>query len=82
MAGTEMMTDPGVYKMVAGVAALGLAAAAGTIGQSIAVGKSVEAMARQPEVKNDVRASMLLGLVFIESLVLYALVVAFITLFV
>lgn len=82
MAGEEMLMDPSVLKVVAAALGLGIAAAGGAIGQGLAISKSVEAMARQPEVKNDIRATMLLGLVFIESIVLYALVIAFITLFV
>jgi F-type H+-transporting ATPase subunit c len=77
----EAVIDISVYKAVAAALGLGFAAGLAAIGQSIAVGKSVESMARQPEMKNDIRAAMLLGLVFMESLVLYALVVAFITIF-
>jgi F-type H+-transporting ATPase subunit c len=83
MAGEELiMSDPGVIKAAAAAIGLGIAAVGGTLGQGMAISRSVEAMARQPEVKNDIRATMLLGLVFIESIVLYALVIAFITLFV
>ena len=82
MDGEQVVSNLGVLKPLGGVIALGLAAAFGTIAQGMAIGKSVESIARQPDAKNDIRGAMLLGLVFIESLVLYALVIAFITLFV
>ena len=82
MAAEQIVNNLEVLKPMAGAIAIGLAAGLGTIGQGMAVGKAVESIARQPEAKNDIRGTMLLGLVFMESLVLYALVIAFITLFV
>jgi F-type H+-transporting ATPase subunit c len=63
--------------------ALGLAIAAfgGAIGQGWAVSKAVEGIARQPEAANNIRAALILGLALIESLVIYALVVALILIF-
>ena len=56
---------------------LGIAAAAGAIGQSKAIAASVEGIARNPGAAGAIRLSMLIGLALIESLVIYALVVAF-----
>ena len=62
--------------------AVGIAAAAGAIGMAIAISKSNESIARQPEAKNDIRSSMMLGLVFIETAIIYALIVAILIIFV
>ena len=43
---------------------------------------ALDAMARQPGNTTNIRASMLLGLAFIESLVLFGFVIAVILLFV
>ena len=67
---------------VAAAIAVGVAAAAGAIGMGIVVAKSNESIARQPEVKGDIRSSMMLGLVFIETAIIYALIVAILVIFV
>jgi F-type H+-transporting ATPase subunit c len=56
---------------------LGIAAAAGAIGQSRAIAAAVEGIARNPSAAGAIRLSMLIGLALIESLVIYALVIAF-----
>ena len=61
---------------------VGLAAAAGTIGMGIAIAKTSESIARQPEAAGDIRSSLMLGLVFIETLVIYALIVTILIVFV
>lgn len=70
------------YKAIAAGIAVGLAAGAGAIAMGIAIAKSAESTARQPEVKNDIRSSMMLGLVFIETAIIYALIVAILIIFV
>lgn len=61
--------------------ALAFAAGLGALGQGRAVGSAVEAIARNPSATNDIRGSLLLGLVLIESLVIYVLLVSLILLF-
>jgi F-type H+-transporting ATPase subunit c len=56
---------------------LGIAAAAGAIGQSKAIAASVEGIARNPGAAGAIRTAMIIGLALIESLVIYALVIAF-----
>lgn len=73
--------NKGMIALAAAIA-VGLAAAAGAIGMGIAVAKSNESIARQPEAKNDVRSSMMLGLVFIETAIIYALIIAILIIFV
>ncbi len=60
---------------------LGLAAAGCGIGQGIAVSRAVEGVARQPEAASKINGMLILGLAFIESLVIYALFVGIILLF-
>jgi F-type H+-transporting ATPase subunit c len=62
--------------------ALGIAAGLGALGQGRAVAAAVEAIARNPSATTEIRGSLLLGLVLIESLVIYVLVVSLILLFV
>ncbi|HUP49884.1 MAG TPA: ATP synthase F0 subunit C [Thermoanaerobaculia bacterium] len=56
---------------------LGIAAAAGAIGQSRAIAASVEGIARNPSAAPAIRLAMIIGLALIESLVIYALLIAF-----
>ncbi len=75
-------SDPiGDKAMAAGIA-IGLAAAGGAVAMGIAIGKAEESIARQPEVKGDVRTTLMLGLVFIETAIIYALIVAILVVFV
>jgi F-type H+-transporting ATPase subunit c len=62
--------------------ALGIAAAFGALGQGRAVSSAVEAIARNPSAVNDIRGSLILGLVLIESLVIYVLLISLILFFV
>lgn len=51
------------------------------LGQGMAVRGGLEGIARQPEASDKIQISMLLGLAFIESLVLFALFIHIILLF-
>lgn len=67
----------------AGVAlGIGVAAAGGGFGQGFAVKGACEGIARNPDSSGKITQSLILGLAFIESLVIYALLVALILLFV
>jgi F-type H+-transporting ATPase subunit c len=57
---------------------LGISAAAGAIGQSRAIAAAVEGIARNPSAAGPIRLAMIIGLALIESLVIYALVIAFV----
>lgn len=61
--------------------ALGIAAAGGALGQGRAVGSAVEAIARNPGAVGDIRGALLLGLVLIESLTIYVLLISLILFF-
>lgn len=69
-------------KALAAAIAIGLAAAGGAIGMGLSIAKASESIARQPEAKNDIRTTMMLGLVFIETAIIYALIVAILVVFV
>jgi F-type H+-transporting ATPase subunit c len=58
---------------------LGLAIAAfgGAIGQSNAIAKAVDAVARQPEAGARIQGMMIIGLALIETLVIYMLLICF-----
>ncbi|MBP5225088.1 MAG: ATP synthase F0 subunit C [Lachnospiraceae bacterium] len=59
-----------------------MVSAAGAIGMALAIRKSTESMARQPEASDKINSAMMLGLVFIETLAIYALIVAILIIFV
>ena len=45
-------------------------------------GKAVESIGRQPEAEGKIRTMMMLGLVFIETAIIYALLVVILIIFV
>ncbi|MDY3127734.1 MAG: ATP synthase F0 subunit C [Corynebacterium sp.] len=55
----------------------GLAAIGPGVGIGILVGKTVEGMARQPEMAGQLRTTMFLGIAFAEALALIGLVACF-----
>ena len=68
-------------KAIAAGIAIGLAAAAGAIGMGLAIAKSNEAISRQPEAGDKIRSNMMLGIIFIETAIIYALVIAILIIF-
>ena len=56
--------------------AIGVAALGGALGQARATAAACSAMARNPGSAGNVRFALILGLALIESLVLYALIIA------
>lgn len=69
-------------KAMGAAIAVGLAAGAGAIGMGIAIAKAVEGVSRQPEAEGKIRTTLMLGLVFVETAIIYALVVAILLIFV
>jgi F-type H+-transporting ATPase subunit c len=66
------------WGLIAAAFVLGIAAAAGAIGQSRAIVAACEGIARNPGAAGPIRLAMIIGLALIESLVIYALIIAFI----
>jgi F-type H+-transporting ATPase subunit c len=69
------------YAVMAAGFGIGIAAFGTGIGQGLAINKSVEGIARNPEASGKITVTMLIGLAMIESLCIYALVVALIILY-
>jgi F-type H+-transporting ATPase subunit c len=61
----------------AGLAAMGAGIGVGQIGKG-----AVEAIARQPEALNDIRANMILTAAFIEGVALFAVIAGILAMFV
>ena len=62
--------------------ALGIAAFGGALGQGKAVAAAAEGIARNPSASGEIRGALILGLVLIESLVIYVLLVTLILFFI
>ena len=75
---TEAVADESGENDVTSAKAMG----SGALAMGIAVARSSEAIARQPEATGQIRASMMMGLVFIETVIIYALIVAILIIFV
>ena len=69
-------------KAIAAAIAIAAAAGAGAIAMGISIGKATEAISRQPEATDSIRGSLMIGLVFIETAIIYALIVAILVVFV
>lgn len=69
-------------KAIAAGICVGLAAALGALAMGLAISKSNEAIARQPEATAQIKSGLMLGLVFIETAIIYALIVAILVIFV
>lgn len=79
----EAAADGGLSaKAIAAAIVVAVVAAAGAIGMAWAIAKSAEGMARQPEAAGKINSAMMLGLVFIETAIIYALIVAILIIFV
>ena len=81
-AGTGIWTANAVVaSIITAGFALGIAAGLGAIGQGKAIGSAAEAIARNPSASGEIRGVLILGLVLIESLVIYVLLISLILFF-
>ena len=71
----------GLKAIAAGIA-IGIAAAGGAVAMGMATGKAAESIARQPEAEGKLRTTLMLGLVFIETAIIYSLLVVILIIFV
>ena len=67
--------DFGLIALAAGLG-IGVAALGGGIGQGRAAAAALDGIARNPGAAGQIRGPMILGLALIESLVIYALIIA------
>jgi len=74
--GAAAGVDP--YASLAAALAIGVAAFGGAIAQGRVMNAALEGIARNPAAQGKVFVPMIIGLALIESLVLYAFVIAFI----
>lgn len=74
--GAKPITNYGVFAAAFAIAITGFA---GALGQGKAISSACEGLARNPGAAGAIRISLLLGLAFIESIVIYALIIAFLT---
>ncbi len=61
---------------------MGIGAIGPAMGEGNAVGKALEAMARQPEMASTLRTNMILGCAITETTGIYSLVIALLLMFV
>jgi F-type H+-transporting ATPase subunit c len=77
---TGLANNYGLIALAAGLG-IGIAALGGGIGQGRAAAAALDGIARNPGAAGQIRGPMILGLALIESLVIYALIIAFILAF-
>ncbi len=70
----SLLAVEGMAALGAGIA-IALAALAGAIAMGFAVSKAIDGVAKQPEADSKIKSTLILGLVFIETAIIYALVV-------
>lgn len=70
------------YKAISAAVIIGIVAASGAIAMALTIMKTIDGIARQPEASGNIRGAMMLGLVFIETAIIYALIVAILVVFV
>ena len=61
---------------------IGLASFAGAIAMGTITNRSVRAIGKQPEAYSKIRSSFMLALIFIETVIIYALLVVILIIFV
>ena len=81
MLDTTGSIEPRALAVAAAGFAIGLAALGGALAVGNAVSHAFDAGARQPEIFSKIQTLLLISIVFIESLVIYSLVVSLILIF-
>lgn len=69
-----------IFQFIGAAFAIGIAAAFGSLGQGRGLAAACEAIGRNPGAVGPIRITMIIGLALIESLVIYALIIAFLIL--
>ena len=75
---SEEASKGDVYSSLAAALAIGLAAFGGSLGQGKTAAAALEGIGRNPAAQGKIFVPMIIGLALIESLVLYAFVIAFV----
>lgn len=74
---TAMASGNGGLIAIAAAFAIGVAALGGALGQAKVGSAAMDGLARNPNAYKDMFVPMIIGLVLIESLVIYGFVIAF-----
>jgi len=69
-------------KAIVAGAIIGLVATAGAVTMCVVIKSASDNIARQPEAAGNIRSTFMLGLVFIETAIIYALIIAILVIFV
>jgi F-type H+-transporting ATPase subunit c len=80
-AGGAANTEIAKWSIITAGFALAFAAGLGALAQGRGVSAAAEAIARNPGAAGDIRGALILGLVLIESLVIYVLLISLILFF-
>lgn len=75
-AATAVATGNQAYYAISAALAIGVAALGGALGQGKIGSSAMDGIARNPQSRGEMFVPMIIGLALIESLVIYALVVA------
>ncbi len=78
----EIAADTSKTKMIVAAALVGVVATIGAIAMGWAITGASKGIAKQPEAAGNIRTNVMLGLVFIETAIIYALIVAILVIFV
>lgn len=62
---------------LAAALAVGLAALGASLGNGMIVSRTVEGIARQPELRGPLQTTMLIGIALVEAIPIFAVVIAF-----
>jgi F-type H+-transporting ATPase subunit c len=81
-AGAGGATDIARWSIITAGFALAFAAGLAALAQGRAIAASAEAIARNPGAAGDIRGALILGLVLIESLAIYVLLISLILFFI
>ena len=74
--------DVTIAKSFAAAIVVVVVAGAGAISMGLAICKASDGAARQPEIAGKIQTLMMLGLVFVETAIIYALIVAIFIVFI
>ncbi|MCR4661582.1 MAG: ATP synthase F0 subunit C [Clostridia bacterium] len=69
-----LIAADGMVALAVGLA-IALAAFGGAFGMAFSIAKAMDALAKQPEIDSKIRSMLIVGLVFIETAIIYALVI-------
>ncbi|HIS29136.1 MAG TPA: F0F1 ATP synthase subunit C [Candidatus Avamphibacillus intestinigallinarum] len=71
-----------IMSILAAAIAVGLAAVGAGVGNGLIVGRTIEGISRQPELKSQLQTTMFIGIGLVEALPIIAVVVAILAMFV